>query len=398
MNRPATIEWLFGAGKGWNPITGCGSVPASRGCENCWARRAAHTRLRKHPRYSGRDVADDLTQDPSDPFAVRVHEDLFDAPLHWQKPLLIFTCGMGDFFHECIQNSVRLELFKVMARCPQHIFIILTKRARLLAFYAETLPQLVEPYCRCRDNVIFGVSVEDQDTAAARLGHLWLAHLHGWTTMVSYEPALGPVDWRASWYLGDHVPDKCGLCGATDHVANACPKRFAFDWLICGGEIGERAWRSDAEGHGGYVQGARPMHPDWPRAARDFAVAQRIPFFFKHWGEWRPREGTASGPHVHEGLDALAASQVSDGCWVQPPPVRGFKRVPDGEANLFEWSLNPNVKTWRVGRKAAGRELDGKAWNEAPVKVRNLVCRHQTWVGGGSRHGRREAEVARVGL
>jgi protein gp37 len=57
--------------------------------------------------------------------------------------------------------------------------------------------------------------------------------------------------------------------------------------------------------------GARPMHPDWPRLVRDQCVAAGVPFMFKQWGEF-----DESGK--------------------------------------------------RVGRKAAGRLLDGRVWNEYP--------------------------------
>lgn len=58
--------------------------------------------------------------------------------------------------------------------------------------------------------------------------------------------------------------------------------------------------------------GARPMRPEWARALRDQAVARGTPFLFKQWGEH----------------DAGAA---------------------------------------RVGKKAAGRVLDGRLWDEYPV-------------------------------
>lgn len=58
---------------------------------------------------------------------------------------------------------------------------------------------------------------------------------------------------------------------------------------------------------------ARPMHPDWVRDIRDRCVEADVPFFFKQWGEWSPEEG-----------------------------VR------------------------RVGKRAAGRNLDGRVWDEMP--------------------------------
>ena len=57
--------------------------------------------------------------------------------------------------------------------------------------------------------------------------------------------------------------------------------------------------------------GARPMHPAWARSLRDQCVTAGVPFFFKQWGE-----------HDARGL--------------------------------------------RVGKKVAGRLLDGRTWDEYP--------------------------------
>lgn len=89
-------------------------------------------------------------------------------------------------------------------------------------------------------NVLLGVSVEDQDRADHHRDNLGpLARRDGWRTFVSYEPALGPVDWIGWEFLS---------------------------WMISGGESGA---------------GARPSHPDWHRDARDFCARAGIPFFFK---------------------------------------------------------------------------------------------------------------------
>ncbi len=79
-----------------------------------------------------------------------------------------------------------------------------------------------------------------------------------------------------------------------------------IDWVIVGGESGPQA---------------RPMHPDWVRSLRDQCQAAGVPFFFKQWGEW----GTSC-------------------------------------------NMAPYVM-YRIGKKAAGRLLDGREWNEIPSAV-----------------------------
>ncbi len=60
-----------------------------------------------------------------------------------------------------------------------------------------------------------------------------------------------------------------------------------LDWVICGGESGH---------------GARPAHPGWFRALRDWCGANGVAFFFKQWGEWASvSEVAGAGRHHHFG-------------------------------------------------------------------------------------------------
>lgn len=78
---------------------------------------------------------------------------------------------------------------------------------------------------------------------------------------------------------------------------------------------------------------ARPMHPDWVRSLRDQCQAAGVPFFLKQWGEWE--EETFSDEHA---------------------------AIPDSRTFAF----GDGVTMVRTGKKAAGRLLDGKTWNELP--------------------------------
>ena len=105
------IEWAEAA---WNPVTGC--TPVSAGCANCYARRMAQ-RLRGRCGY------------PADePFRVTLRPDRLDEPLHWHKPRRVFVCSMGDLFHPDVPDEFIDQVFAAMALCPQHTFLVLTKR------------------------------------------------------------------------------------------------------------------------------------------------------------------------------------------------------------------------------------------------------------------------------
>lgn len=85
------------------------------------------------------------------------------------------------------------------------------------------------------------------------------------------------------------------------------------------------------------------MHPEWVRSLRDQCQAAGVPFLFKQWGEW--------SPDVMRGELSVI---TRDGEWLQ----RGHmvERQDDDAAEIVS----------RVGKKAAGRELDGREWNEFP--------------------------------
>jgi len=98
-------------------------------------------------------------------------------------------------------------------------------------------------------------------------------------------------------------------------------------WLIAGGESGPHA---------------RPAHPDWFRSARDQCAAAGVPFFFKQWGEWAPG-------------DVIAVREMADVERVKDS--RHFKFLPPHDEQIV----------MRVGKKAAGRLLDGREHSEYPT-------------------------------
>lgn len=235
---------------------------------------------------------------------VECHADRLEQPMRWKKPRRIFVVSLGDLFHEQVPADFIQEVFEVMSACPQHTFQVLTKR-----------PERIGPvlfgeegrfYLGGGDylpNVWIGTSIEDQSTADRRIPLLMAS---GWigVTWVSVEPMLGPVD--LSSFLST-------FRGVGIHNPQ---------WIVLGGESGPKA---------------RPMHPEWVRSVRDQCVAAGVPFLFKQWGEFCPPsqmpEDTFQRWDVHHGTET------------------GINR----EAS------------WRCGKKAAGRLLDGDLWDQYPT-------------------------------
>jgi protein gp37 len=326
-----SIEWTDAS---WNPIVGCTEV--SPGCANCYAARLAATRLTNHPDYKGLAVIHENVShwaaDEHKPFSTQEHflterpvrflSERLEEPLHWRQPRRIFVCDMGDLFHESVPDKWIDDVFAtIMKRHPEaekrveHTYQILTKRvARMQKYFSGWGWWKNRPM----PNVWLGVSVENQHFADERIPLLLdtPAVVH----FISAEPLLGPVDLDSERKDGLHALG----CGDVSHKSLQMCR--GLDLVICGGESGPNA---------------RPMHPDWARSLRDQCQAASVPFFFKQWGEWAP---IPNEPFKTEKYRWVAADGSNAG------NVHGVK------AQCMA----------KIGKKKAGRLLDGREWSEFP--------------------------------
>lgn len=325
MSTTTGIEWTDAT---WNPVRGCSRV--SEGCRNCYAERVAARfadpgeitigkypgpfagfvhRVNGHPAWTGK---------------VELIPDKLLEPLSWRKPKRIFVNSMSDLFHESLPDSSIDDIFAVMYMARQHTYQILTKRPERMREYMQAggghdarrrVQDILDPI----DGDGSGHVLADELYSAWPLSNVWLGvsvedqgtadvriplllKTSAAKRFVSYEPALGMVDFNG--WLGD--PSESWSPG--------------IDWVIAGGESGP---------------GARPPAPEWFRDARDQCAAAGVPFFFKQWGEWGP---TVAGGNAMKGYK--------------------YADVPVGDGS--------HHRMIRVGKKLAGRLLDGREWNEFP--------------------------------
>lgn len=89
----------------------------------------------------------------------------------------------------------------------------------------------------------------------------------------------------------------------------------SIDWVITGGESGPKA---------------RPASPNWFRSLHSQCMANQVAFHFKQWGDWAPEDGL--------NFPAARRLMTSDG-----------------------------TEMVRVGKKNAGRKLDGNEWDQLPT-------------------------------
>ena len=279
-----TIEWTDYT---WNPVTGC--MVHSPGCTNCYAMKLAGTRLKNLP--SRRGLTRMSSAGPVWNGEVRFNREWLDQPMLWRSPRNIFVVAHGDLFYEKVEDLWIAAILHAMKAATQHQYQVLTKRPDRAARILASVP--------AQPNWLIGTSVEDQKRADERLAHLRAIARQGWRTFVSYEPAIGPVDW-SGWEF--------------------------IKWMISGGESGPDA---------------RPSHPDWHRATRDWCAAHGVPYFFKQYGAWAPlRDG-------HGGF--------------LPDDARTCVRLrPNGTTGAGGCPMQ------LVGKKRAGRLLDGVEHNELP--------------------------------
>lgn len=172
---------------------------------------------------------------------------------------------MADVFEARVElEPWRERLWELIAQAHWLDWLLLTKRPEnvsAMAPWGQDWPP----------NVWLGTTVENQEYANRRTPVL--SEIPARVRFLSCKPLLGPLDLR-KWLDAIH-------------------------WIIVGGESG---------------RAARPAEKNWVEAVRDQAVAARVAFHFKQWGEWAPI-------------------------------LQGMKRV---------------------GKKAAGRALSGRTWDQLP--------------------------------
>lgn len=249
MGKNTGIQWAHHT---FNPWRGCSKI--SEGCANCYAEVLSHKKdgLGEWGPNARRSVAS---------------EKYWNYPIQWNREAelsgeraRVFCASLADVFEERDDlEEHRKRLFELIKKTPHLDWLLLTKRS---AFANEWLHRYYGSSTQCKDdgtisisgkplpNVWLGVSVENQEAADLRIPDLLTSPAV--CRFLSCEPLIGPVDLcRLSYQGGVAVIDSLrGLYGGVFPHA----KVPAVDWVIVGGESGEKA---------------RPCHIEWITDIKD---------------------------------------------------------------------------------------------------------------------------------
>lgn len=295
MGDTTAIGWTHRPGtKGrtWNCVRGCSRV--SEGCRHCYAEQQAARIVRmgkgKPTPYDG--LVRILGGEPRWTGEVRLIPERLEDPLRWKSPSTVFVNSMSDLFHESLTHEQIAAVFGVMAACPQHVFQVLTKRARRMKEWfswagTEDLDSLrsyaqraLDPVITMRyvdrgstwplPNVWIGVSVENQEAADERIPDL--LETPASVRFLSCEPLLGPLDLTlrgsriAGWDEDWKYDTLRGAEWANPHSDVEDGSSTKLDWVIDGCESGP---------------GARPAEEPWFRSLAEQCREAGVPYFHK---------------------------------------------------------------------------------------------------------------------
>jgi len=255
---------------------------------------------------------------------------------NWRKPLAwnrqaaadgkrarVFCASLADVFEDKPDqpelNDWRSDLMLLIQQTPQLDWLLLTKRPKNVMRLFSLAWQKIggDPVTALPNNIWIGTSVENQAAADERIPEL--LKIPAAVRFLSCEPLLGPIN------LENLAYEAAGPAWAGYNKL--------IDWVIVGGESGPNA---------------RPMHPRWARSLRNQCQEAGVSYFFKQHGEW-----------------------------IGMPDLDPFTHGMSHPHQMI-WEHEENdpddlpISVYRVGKKAAGRLLDGREWNELP-KLANAM-------------------------
>ena len=264
----------------------------------------------------------------------------------------VFCASLADVFDNEVDLQWRVDLFELIGRTPHLDWLLLTKRiGNAEKMIVNTLAALRDrghrPVAWPWPNVWLGATVCNQQEADRDLPKLM--SVPAAVRFASIEPMLGPVMLPRFCGCGCRKPKRDVERAVLDnptasnraHANAATRSTLGIDWVIVGGESGHHA---------------RPIRWDWVCSMRDQCADANVPFLFKQWGEWLPGrefddEHRALDP---SGYESRFACMDWDG--------RNFVLASSHWTNGLS-----DGAVFRIGKKNAGRRLEGHHYTQFPT-------------------------------
>ncbi|TJW14335.1 MAG: DUF5131 family protein [Mesorhizobium sp.] len=285
---------------------------------------------------------------------VRTSEANWKKPLTWNRKAekdgtrpFVFCSSLADVFDNQVPTAWRTDLFELIRRTPNLIWLLLTKRPQnILRLYGAAFDL---PWPR---NAAIGTTIEDQKRADINVPALLKAKgvLNPAFAFLSCEPLLGPIDLdKDGAYNEDSGASFLRPWGRNDWFSPG------LDWVITGGE-------TDQGDHK-----ARPSDPAWFRSLRDQCAAAGIAYHHKQNGEWVSNEQMGGGWEYTRTKDGVRYGVLSEG---------GFESRLFGGRDFpteYPWNTEgpggwgPGACMVKVGKNNSGRLLDGREHNAFPA-------------------------------
>ena len=325
------------------------------------------------------------------PNSVVWHDERVDQPYRWKRRT--GRVLVPDLFHHYVPDSFITRVFDVMEANPDIIFVVPTEHQTWMRDFVQAREARKQEYAAQFDdlgneamrtsraaqdararaahppaNIWLGVRVTDQRTAEARIPVL--LETPAATRFVLCEPLTGPVD------LHDYLTE---LRDVTHPYADA-PEDAVVDGMVRHGD----QWHRTQHVHwviagGGTGPDTRPLHPQWARDIRDACAQHSVPFYFTQHGEYLTAtvvdDPTYAGGRAYD--NPLHGGR-SSATLREPGPSRTFRSgqwrsMEPGDRTQHTWMLDKDTIAVRVGRKAAGRALDGRLHDAAPRHPRSAA-------------------------
>jgi protein gp37 len=243
MAEKSAIAWTRST---FNPWIGCTKV--GPGCDHCYAEA-----LDKRMRYGkavhwGAGVP-----------RYRTSPATWAEPLKWEKkaaagdkPWRVFCASLADVFDNEVPQQWRYHLWDMIHHTPNLSWLLVTKRV------GNVGAMIPADWCvRFPENVRLLITVCNQEEADRDIPKLLaLPCKNG----ISYEPALGPIDFTAIPRLNH------------EHPHPPCYDMADIEWIIVGGESTQGAGK------------ARPFDREWAYSTIRQCRAAGVPCFVKQLG------------------------------------------------------------------------------------------------------------------